>query len=185
MEKAIANGDENGNGGEKRKPIGALSFDTQQLYERLLKNEGNFASVIPYAEFSAIIGRDVQGDARGCLTSARRMALREKRLYFGTMAREGVKLLTDVERVAQTEAIIKHIGRSSRKGIRTAASVTDYEAMPQDMKTKHQTAITIFKLAEHVVKPRQQEVIEAAVKEQQKFLPVNSEAVVELFKKKK
>lgn len=165
---------ENGNGieGKKPRPIGAMSFDTQELYKVLAKYEGKHGAVIPYSELSAVIGRNVQHEARGNLTSARRMALREKKMNFGTISGIGIKLLNDEERVALGEARIVHMRRTARKGIIDVGSVEEYDAMPPAARMKHQTYITVFKFAEFATKGKQVDAIQAAVEKTQKLLPL-------------
>jgi len=79
----MAEDDGNGN----RRSIPEMSVDTRLLIERLSRVEiGDFVS---YKELSEVIGRDVQGAARGNLTTARHRLEVDDAIQFGPVVGKG------------------------------------------------------------------------------------------------
>lgn len=119
--------------------IAKLSIDTQTIYDFLAKMEVGQSAT--YSSLSAIIGRDVQGDARSCLDSARRKLLNENRIVIGTVTGIGVKRLDDSAIIGEALRSTGKIKRAARKGLKTLASVRKFDDLSPDERNKHNTQV--------------------------------------------
>jgi hypothetical protein len=120
---------------DAKRAIPELSIDTQTL-ERLLASAG-IGDIVPYADLSTAIGRDVQADARGCLNTARKRLHKHSRVVFGVVTNVGIKRLNDEGKVGAAGA---HIQRGRRQFIRAraaAVAVDDFDALPNEAKVEH------------------------------------------------
>lgn len=124
------------------KPQITMSLDTQMLYERLEKAQ--IGDLINYEELSAIIGSDVQIKGRGSLQSARKMAMRDKGMVFESVRDIGIKRLADAEIVRSGQAYISRIRRHARRGMRVLVSVQNFEALPNDLKIRHNATASML-----------------------------------------
>lgn len=124
------------------KPQITMSLDTQMLYERLEKAQ--IGDLIKYEELSAIIGSDVQIKGRGSLQSARKMAMRDKSMVFESVRDIGIKRLADAEIVRSGQAYISRIRRHARRGMRVLVSVQNFEALPNDLKIRHNATASML-----------------------------------------
>lgn len=99
-----------------------LSLEAQILYRRLIA--ADVGEVIPYAELTELIGIDVQGqNGRGYLRTARRRALDLDSMVFGVVRNHGVKRLTAPETILKGDSMLRHIGRSTKTGIKDLITV--------------------------------------------------------------
>ena len=76
-----------------KRTINEVSADTLALYEAL--KDITIDGMITYANLSDLIGRDVQSEAIGSLTTARRMCQREDQIVFSPVRGVGLKRLDD------------------------------------------------------------------------------------------
>lgn len=127
-----------------------MSFEARELYERLRALK--VGEVATYAELSAVAGRDVQGDARPQLYTAMRAVRREDQMVIGTVTKVGVRRLSDVETVGSAETSRRKISRESRRAMERLSTV-DYEALPSDVKRRHNSEFTVFKTTEFFSRP--------------------------------
>ena len=128
--------------GEKRFVIGEMSVDARLLYERIVK--AAVGDTVTYEELSAVIDRNVQGAARSALNSARARAKRDDSMVFGTIMNSGIKRLDDIEIVGTSEAVMRHMRRTARKQVGTLASIRDFNALPNDVKVRHNASVSIM-----------------------------------------
>jgi hypothetical protein len=93
-----------------------ISSDTRILYnvlEKGLIKEGR--DIVSYKELSAAIGRDVQGEARGILGTARKLIKRQHKILLEAVTNEGIKKTEDYEGALDKSR--NHIRRTARHTI--------------------------------------------------------------------
>ena len=115
---------------QKKRSIPELSVDTQELMralDRLLPGE-----TATYKSLSDIIGRDVQGQARGLLNSARNILLREEGKVLECVQKVGIKLLTRLEVPSVGRSTTARIRRMSQKTLRKLATVSGDNDLPPE-----------------------------------------------------
>jgi hypothetical protein len=125
-----------------KKSFPELNVDTRILYERLIKiSIGGF---VAYQELTDLIGRNVQEEARGLLTSARRKALNENQMLFGTITGKGLKRLDDAGKISTGESALAHIRRAARIAAKKVMSVDDFNKLPNAEKIRHNTVVSML-----------------------------------------
>lgn len=144
---------------EKKRTIQQLSVDARLLYERLVKVEGT----ITYKELNEVVGGNVQEKQRGVLTTARKMAESIDGIVFGTISTVGLKRLNDSEIVNLSDGIIRHVRRSSRKGISKISKVADFNNLSNEDKIKHNASLSILGVFAEISKPKKIGLIEKKV----------------------
>jgi len=143
---------ENGNGncGRRIKPV---AIDTQILYDRLKQVPER--EEIAYSVLSALIDRNVQGNARSNLQSARRMLLHNDGILFGVVFNCGLVRLDDQSKAVAGRASIDKIRREARRGMKKTTSVVDFDALPNDLKIRHNTDLSVLGMLHFASKPKQ------------------------------
>lgn len=138
-----------------------LSPETNAVVKKLESMSiGDFAS---YADLSALVGGDIQGRANHYLQSARRVLRNEKQYVFGVVTDEGVKRLNDEEIVLEGSRRILHIRRASRTAMKTLVCVSDFEAMTEETKKRHNTTLSVLGAINLFSKPTSIKKIDNAV----------------------
>jgi hypothetical protein len=155
---------------ERKRYIGQVSTDTRALVDagKLIA----VGSVWPYEEMTAILGRDIQGDARSVLESARRIMEREYNIVFGVIRNVGLKHLTDDEAINTGQGTIDHNRRMSRRAAKRIASLKSPETVSQAAQTKQFTFLSLFGAIVHMTRPRQIEKLSSRVEAAHKELPL-------------
>ena len=153
-----------------KKTIPELSIDSRTIYDRLAKIE--IDEFIEYSELSGLVGRDVQQEARGNLTTARNIARRTKGAVFGVVMNEGLKRLKDEEIVGIGMKSVRSIGRASRRAIKKLICVKDFNGMSTDVQTKHNTMLSILGVMNVMARPKKIEAIEGKIATTQKRLSI-------------
>lgn len=149
--------------------VPALSIDTKMLSDRLAKCEDG--ETVTYADLSAIIGRNVQVEARGNLTSAMHRMLAEGAV-FGSVRNVGVKRLTDAEIVGVGPEIIGRVRRAARRASAKLASVQNFEGLPPAAQTTHNMALSVLGVLAHITKPGTVRKLEARIEQGRQALPL-------------
>lgn len=152
------------------KAIPELSVDTQLLERRMLA--ANVGDVIPYDELSAVIGRDVQTDARGNLTSARNRVLRSSQMVFEPVTNVGLKRLDDHGIVSLGSSYAGRIRNLARRGRRKLAAVLNFDALPNTLKVEHNTRYAQLSAIGHFASEKSTKKIEGAVTDTAASLPL-------------
>ena len=104
-------------------------------------------------------------------------------MLFGIVWDEGIKLLTDVERVATGEGVKDRVRRLTRRGVRNVMSVQNFDALPHDQKGKHNLYVSLFRITEASTRPKKIMEIEGSVRDVMRAL--NAKEVLRLFEGKK
>src|ERR1051326_1826416 len=122
------------------KSIPELSVDTRLLCDRL--RELKPGETISYEDLSGCIGRSVVERARGLLTSARHIVLRDDRIVTEAVAKVGIKRLTDEEIVNSIGGQARrHIGRTARVAIRKTTAVK-FDQLTSEQKVRQNTELS-------------------------------------------
>lgn len=145
------------------------SVDSRLLYKRLAELAPG--QIITYAELSAIIGRDVQGDARSYLNTARRMVEREDGKAFGCIINEGLKCLIDKEIIVSGSNAVTRIRKFSKRAARRFTCIADMASLPNEERIKMNATASILGAIAFIGKASNVSKIEAAVAETKEQLP--------------
>lgn len=134
-----------------RRAIAELSIDAQRLEAALLAVP--IGELITYERLSDMIGRNVQHEARGVLASVRRRILARYSMYFDPVRNVGLKNSDDVGKVAAGSRGPQQVRRLAKRRMRELASVTDFNALPNDQKLQHNTNMGILGMLHYATKP--------------------------------
>jgi len=141
---------------EKKRSIGELSNDTKLLYMRLkATTEGE---IISYEDLAQTIGgRRIQaGDkqAYGNLQSAIRKCLHQDSIVFEAIPNIGIKRLGDASIVNSSQSLYDKIHRVTSKIRKKLACVRDFNAMTNEQKIAHHTAMSLSGMLSEATKAR-------------------------------
>lgn len=95
-----------------KRTIQEVGIDAKILQERLQK--ANIGQVISYDELSEIVNKDVRKEGYSAFLSARKACLREK-IVFGTIAKVGIKRVSDSEIVKGAAAGVRRVRSAIRR----------------------------------------------------------------------
>jgi hypothetical protein len=157
--------------------IPEFSVDGQRL--AMAMREVPVDGVISYADLSALISRNVQREGRSALMSARRQLQRDERMIFDAVKNVGIKRLTDSLVVSTSQSALRHINRTSRKGMGRLVCV-DYQNLTREEMVRHNTSLSLLSVFYEVTKVKSVRQIECVVAVTQKVLRL--EETLELFR---
>lgn len=152
-----------------KKTIPNWSVDASMLYDRLKK--AAIGETVTYADLSAIIGRNVQGSARHLVYSAINKALREDHMVFEAVMGVGYRRLDDVEIVNCSDNAFVRVRRMARRQSAKLTSVSNFAALPNELKIKHNTNISMLGALTHLIRPASVKRLESHVMEAATVLP--------------
>lgn len=159
------------------KSIPELSVDTRLLYQRLIKLQPGEA--VTYDELSALIGADVRVKRRSNLYSAMRKALSDH-VVCSAVIKYGIKRLQDDEIAGLGDGVVDRIHGAAGRAVKKLSCVSDFDALSNDNKVKHNAAMSMVGAIALATKPSRVEKVTAAVRTAQSQLPVAK--TLELFK---
>lgn len=145
-----------------------ISIESQLVIDELGK--AKVGDVVTYDKLTRLLGRDVRTVARGSLTTARRRLQKDSGIVFGTVARVGVRRLSNSETVGVGASYIKRVHSTVRRGVHVVGCA-DYDALGKDDQVKHNTYLSIFGTLGELTKTKQIEVVEKRVADAQCTLP--------------
>ena len=153
-----------------RQPIGSLAIDTKQLVDRMTKTKPE--ELLTYEELSLLIGRNVQGVARGNLATARHICQKQYNIVFGVIPNVGIKHLNDIDTINTGQSSIDHIRRTARRAAHRIVSLKDPDAVPNDIKIRQFTYLSVAGALVHMTQNKQVKKLEGKISEGQKELPL-------------
>lgn len=163
------------------RPLGLMSIDTKTIYERILK--ASIGETVTYEELEKLIGRSVRERGTWLLLSARRRALNQDGLVFGTVAKIGIKRLSDTEIVAGSEDDVHRVHRQALRGMRKLTAIKHYDSLPAESKTRHGVNASALAVLAHMTRSTSLKRLETKVREQsQPSLPLQK--TLEAFREK-
>jgi len=154
---------------ESKRHIGQVTWDTKALADRLAK--AKTGELITYEELSGLIGRNVQAIARSNMESARDIVMRDGQIVFGVVRNIGLKRLNAAETVQTGQDSVDHIRRTSKRALRRITSL-EYEALPNEMKIKHNMYASAFGVLAHMMGAPQMRRLEGRVEAAHDRLPL-------------
>ena len=144
--------------------IQEISADTLFIYERLQKTQ--IGEEVTYDELSKLIGRKV---APGMLVTARKKAMNDDQIVFGTIRNKGLKRLADSEVVSTAKATFLGIQRTTKRERRRLSSVK-YEMLSKGEQGRHNGYAAALAMINEAAAPKQLAALEdTAVKNAQKL----------------
>ena len=147
-----------------------VGIDAQTIFNRI--STLSVGEEVSYAELSALIGRNVQGIARGALNTARNMCRNDLRMVFGIIRNKGLVRLNDVGIVDAGADGLRKIRRESRRRAKMLTCVQDFYAMPPDVRLRHNAALAILGAISETAKPAMIKRVAAASNADAAALPV-------------
>jgi len=160
-----------------RKP----SLDAQTLLDVLLEMQpGDFVS---YQDLSDLIGKDVQvGEGYRALFRARTILEREERQVVTPVPGEGIRCLTDEEKVDSGCGFVGKAGRAGARGVSRVSCVESFEHLPNEKKIEHNYVLSIAGAIQHFARPKTRKQIEERIAQTRKPMACDEtlNAVLEL-----
>jgi hypothetical protein len=160
-----------------KKAIHETAYETRLLADKLRAVE--IGSIVKYADLSAIIGQNTQGDGRGYLNTARRIVLRDNQIWFGTIRGEGLKRFPDTEKVKTHDSYLSRVRRATRRQ-RVIMQSVDYNALPKTEQVKHNVALSQYGVINFLASDAAEKKLTSRVTEANAQLPVGKS--LEIFK---
>ena len=152
-----------------------LSADAQILHSELTTvQHGN---TVTYETLSKRIGRDVQKEARGVLTTARRITQREDSIVFEAVRAVGLRRLTGNDFAELGKSTVKRLGKGARR-LRTKLKVADISRMDDQGRISMAASAAIANAFEHASKQSTVKRLEAAATSE----PMSLDTTLKLFK---
>jgi hypothetical protein len=139
----------------------STSIETTLLVERIKKMKPS--ELVAYDELNQLIGQDVQGDARHILQSARHICQREYQIVTDAERNLGIKRATDIELTNSGLRLFTHIRRAAKRGIDRVTSVSDFNALPDAEKIRHNATVSALALVQAMTRPKSIDRIAGAV----------------------
>lgn len=161
------------------KTIPSIGVDAQCIAKRLEKAE--VGEIIPYAELSEIIKRNVQGDGRGSMQTAINIMRREHQRIFKPIRGIGIKRLVAGEILDIGTDALASIGRKSRRASQQVKHAP-YDQLTRDQKTAYNMQLSVLGVLAVVTKPKRLEALESKIAEAGDVIAVNK--TLELFQSK-
>ena len=137
---------------EHRSPSFSVSIETTALIEAIKKMQAG--DVLTYRDLTKLIGQNVQDEVRHILTSARRICQRDYQIVTDAVPNIGIRRLTDVEITTGGLQIFQRLRRAAKRGIDRITSVTDFDALPDAEKIRHNATISALAIVRHMAKPK-------------------------------
>ena len=156
-----------------------ISVDTTRLVEKLLSvTPGDFIS---YEDLSNEIGRNVREEARGQLNYARTKILNESRVDFVPLPGKGLRRLTDAEVANSGLKHLRRVRNAARRGGRHMGAIQDFNALANEDKIKHTSALAALGAMEHMAREKPLKLIEQHI--MNTGLPPTVAGTLDYFKK--
>lgn len=154
-----------------------LGADTKVLASVL--REAAVGDVVLYTKLSSSIGRDVQGDARASLQTARSIVQREDNMVFEADRNVGLRRLNDHEIVALWDKQRDHIRRVSKKTAKKVSCV-DYDALPREMQVRHNASLSMAAAITMMVSEKSTKRLEQKIEDAGTQIPAAKAAIAAL-----
>jgi len=161
---------------EKKKSNFELSVDTQAIVKML--QAAKIGETIEYPAMNTTLGRNVQREARGNLSSSRRILLNDESKVFGTVSGIGVRLLGNHEISSLGTGAIRHIGNTARRTSRKMLCA-EYDKLDNGDRVTMNAQLSVLGALSQATKPKTMKAVEAKVSEVNDRLPLAK--TLELF----
>ena len=152
----------------KTRPRFEMSLDTRCIYDRL--KQAGVGETVTYKELGTILGREVDGGDPSMQSAIR--SVENDGLVFGNVRSIGYQRLRDAEIVRSTEQDRLSIRRKARRVVEKLSHVADFEGLPNDLKVKHNAAVSGFGAIAAVLSPAKMKALEGKIESAQAKLPL-------------
>lgn len=144
----------------RSKPF-SVTIETTLLIERIKVMQPG--EVLTYSECNKLIDQDVQAEARHILHSARRICQREYQIVTDAERNIGIRRLTDIELTNDGLRTFGAVRRLAKRGIDRITAVSDFDALPDTEKIRHNAAVSVLALVRSMSRPKSVDRIASAV----------------------
>ena len=126
-----------------------LSIDAQLLIEHLRRVD--IGATVTYAQLREVISTGVQaGRGKSALETARRKLRDDHNMVFDAVRSVGLRRLSDAETVEAGASYLGKVKRAARRGARVITAIKDFERLPDDVKIRHNAAMSALGAIEAV-----------------------------------
>lgn len=151
------------------KPSFEMSIDTRVVYDRL--KAAAVGEVVSFNALSEALGRKVEGDCSNVQSALRRL-INIDGVVFDNVRGTGYKRLNDIEIVGTAEREREALRRQAKKAVRRLTCVQHFDALPNDIKIKHNAAVSGFGAIAAMMTPGSMKKLEASVEKASQQLPL-------------
>lgn len=146
-----------------------LSIEIRAIYDHLRQANGE---LIAYCTLSALVGRDVQKEARHSMERARKKLFREEGIYFVAEHGVGLRRCDDTAKVDVGKSYVSKVKRSVDKGRRVTASINDYAALDKVKQVEHNATLSMLGAVSAMMTPQKYKTLKSNVEKAQAQLPL-------------
>lgn len=154
---------------EDRKPSFELSIDTRLVYDRL--KQAAIGEVVSFRALKDALGREVEGSESSIQSAVRRL-LKVDGIVFENVRGVGYKRLADIDIVRSSESMRDRLRRGAKRMVRKLACVQNFDALPNDLKVKHNAAMSGFGAVVAMMSPGRMKKLEQKVEQAAAQLPL-------------
>lgn len=151
------------------KSIPEISVEARLIYQAFTKLSPGES--ISYEELSEITGGDIRQN-RGVIYTAINRAQQDDGIIIGCVRKHGYKRLRDEEIASIGDYSISRIRRESRRGLNRVVKVQDFQALPEELKVKHNTSASILSAIHGALRKKALRCVESRVRESVDKLPL-------------
>lgn len=152
----------------ERKTTFEMSIDTRTIYDRLKK--AAIGEVVSFAQLSELLGRKIAGDCSNLQSALHR--LEGEGTAFANVRGTGYQRMNDIEVVNTSESAREGIRRKAKRAIKRLTCVNEFDRLPNDMKVKHNAALSGFGAIAAIMSPGRVKALEQDVAKAGSQLPL-------------
>jgi hypothetical protein len=153
------------------KSIPEISVDSQLLIKRL--KEVNKGDTVTYEELSKVISGDVRKKDRYAMVRAIHRLLKDERIVFSVVRKQGLKRLEDAEHVGIGSVATDKVRRISRRSAEKMLCA-DFSKLTNEEKVEYNTHLSVLGALAMVTKTDRIKQVKAAVEVAHEKLPLAS-----------
>lgn len=153
---------------EDGKNVFEMSIDTRMLYEALKKVE--IGETIRFAVLGETIGRKVSGGTPNLQSALHRLLGEGK--AFANVRGVGYQRMTDVDVVNSAEREREGLRQKAKRAGKRLTCVHDFERLPNELKIKHNAALSAFGAIAACMSPARMKQVEEQVAVSRAQLPL-------------
>lgn len=143
----------------EKKTLFEMSIDTRMLYDRLKK--AAIGDVVSFTQMTELLGRSVDGACGNVQSALHR--LEGEGIAFANVRGTGYQRMNDVEVVNSAEHAREGIRRKAKRAVRRLTCVQEFDRLPNEMKVKHNAALSGFGAIASIMSPGRVKSLEEAV----------------------
>lgn len=151
-----------------KRPSFEMSVDTKMVFDALRKVQ--VGEQITFAALSGLLGRHVGGGSPHVQSALR--SCEADGMIFGNIRGVGYQRLSDEGIVNTVEHERKGLRRRARKIVHRLTSIGDFEALPNELKVRHNAAVSGFGAIAAMLAPAKMALLEQTVEKAAAKLPL-------------